>query len=160
MSKDLLARYTSFTKDKNEMDKAAGVMRTELIRNLRAGKDGKDRNLPELSDATKDRRGRLAQDNRTDSQYRQFLSNMTFSGQFVRSLNVKALATTAQGREFSFSYDGVHIGYKDSDGDRYVSVRNSDIFRGLNNKDRQLTGVTERASITIRKQFIKYLQRR
>lgn len=152
---DIKKKFSSFTKDQGEMDRAAKIMRTELVANLRSGIGSDDELLPDLKIKTIKRRGELSRYNKTASKYLQFFSNVTFSGQFVRSLKV-----TSRGSFFDFIYTGIHKGYKNRNGTRQDDVKNSLIFKGLSERGWKLAGVTTSARERIRKQFIRFLRRK
>lgn len=161
MSKNLSKRFTSFTKNEAEMDKAAKVMRTELLLNLRNGIGGDDDLLPNLADTTERRRGHMARYNRTASKYLQYFSNVTFTGDFLRSLTIIATKTVVLNkRRFEFFYKGKHKGYKKRDGSTSKPVNNSEIYKDLTARDWKLTGITENAQNRIKKQFIRFIRRK
>lgn len=161
MSNRLQQRFTSFVRDEAEMDKASRTIRAELLSNIRSGVDSKDDLLPQLQNSTGKQRGYVARYNKVHTRYRQWFSNLTFSGQFLRSLKVKAV----KGGHLTFFYSGVHKGNKNEDGERGDTVKNSEIFEWLNDrwfngKTNRLTGVTASAQNRIKKQFIRFLRRK
>ncbi len=161
ISKDLSKRFSAFTKSEAEMDKAATTMQRELVRNLRSGVGADDELLPDLKTSTIRRRDRLATSNRTNSKFISFFSNVTFSGQFVRSIKVIATKTTVLNRRtFTFFASGIHKGYTNLNGTKGKNVANSKIFTSLSKRGWKLAGVTESAKNKIRKQFIRFLRRK
>lgn len=161
VTKQLNKQFTAFTKDEKEADKMAKVMRTELLLNLRSGIGGDDEILPDLKTSTIRRRGQMEGPNKTASKYLQFFSNVTFTGEFLRSLKVIATKTVVlNSRRFEFFYPGRHKGYKNQNGTVGKSVNNPTIYKGLTDKGWKLTGVTASAQNRIKKQFIRFLRRK
>tara|TARA_R110002167_G_scaffold198805_4_gene401936 strand:- start:4097 stop:4588 length:492 start_codon:yes stop_codon:yes gene_type:complete len=161
MTSRLQQRFTSFVRDEEEMKKTAKIIRTELLLNIRSGVDSKNDLLPQLKNSTGKQRGYAARYNRVHSKYSQWFSNLTFSGQFLRSLKVKGV----KGGYFSFFYSGTHKGNKTEEGERGDTVKNAEIFGWLNDKwfngrTNRLTGVTASAQNRIKKQFIRFLRRK
>ena len=150
-------RIKEFKKDTKELERSARIIRTEIVRDTRAGKGFDGKSFPDLSEKTTTRRGRLATQNRTHKDYRQFFSNATFTGDTVRKIKskVKSFKIEIGGQGKHKKIKGIRgKTIKGSDSDI------SDILSGLSKRGWKILGVSEGAKTKIKKQFLQFLRRK
>lgn len=129
----------------------------DVVKNtVQKGIDPKtDKPYDDLKQSTIDRRRTLSKVNPTDEKYSPARSNLTFTGQLVRS--IRAFARPAKGI-IEIRPTGTHKQYKGIRKKRLGKpVRNSDISEGLQNKhQRNLIGISER----VKKNMLKIIEKR
>jgi len=99
--------------------------------------------VPSISVAWAKRRRRLAQFNKVSKFYRTFFSNLTFTGQFLRSFQV-SISKTSDGVRYTIEPQGTHRGYKQVRGGRSKKVANSKIGEGQIAQGRDYRVISER----------------
>lgn len=166
--KQLSKEFDNFLGDREQQKKIAKTLQNELKNNIRReGKDANDKKLPALRPSTIANRKRLAQSNSTLSSFQPSRSNLTITGQLVRSLKVFIGRLKGQ---YEMTYTGVHKPYKNKSGKRpkrVESTTNEEIISHIRNnkyntkwKRVKFYGATKRAKERIMKQFRRYIRRR
>lgn len=161
MSRRLQKRFTAFTSSDAEMEGVAKIMKSELISNYKQGLGADGNPFPVLKNSTINSRGQIARYNRTLGRFSAYLSNITITGEFVRSFRTLAVKTPIlKLRRFEMFFTGVHKGYKGADGERGNAVDNSTIHGNLKSLGYDLTGVTKKAQNRIKTRFIRFIKRK
>ena len=137
-SKFYKARIKRIARQVLGSDQAAKKIRGIVIRGIKQDAElPTDASVPNISEQWRKRRSKLATQNRTDRFYSSNVSNMTFTGRFLRSFKI----TIAKSKRIMYRLgpQGKHRGYKNLNGTRGKSVKNEDIGKGMIKSGRDWT---------------------
>lgn len=143
--------------------RVAKMVKGLIVRNIQLRQRlPSDKRVKNLAASTVRSRRRLAENNKTSRFYAPAKSNLTFTGRFLRSLEVRI--TKGKKVKYTISPQGKHLGYKNANGSRGKPVDNADIGRGLVRGGRDYTVVgpktNEQISEIIRTQVLNAISRK
>lgn len=139
-------------------------IKTQLIDPIRRnGTLPNGERVPSISVAWAKRRRRLAQFNRVSPFYRAFFSNLTFTGQFLKSFQVE-IEKTSNGVRYTIEPTGTHRGYRLVRGGRSPRVPMSKIGEGQIGQGRDYRVISQsnldKIEKTIRGRIVRELKLR
>lgn len=133
-------------------------IKESVVNTLRSGKLLDGSNIKGLKPGTVEQRRRLATVNRTGKGYSPGKSNLTFTGQFLKSF-VASIERGARGIIIKVSPSGIHRGYKRLRGGRGKATTNQKIAAGQKAQGRDITAIGPKKSKEIRNIFVRLLRR-
>lgn len=155
--RNLERRFTDFTNDPRELEKAAKVIVRNIKADSREGKGYDGKSFPSLSPDTVKRRSKLASYNSVSRFFLAGKANVTFVGQ-----TINAIKYAIRGNKIVIFATGKHSPLKGVRGKKLQGsdAKFSDILKGLAGLGYRIIGVSKKSKESIRTQFVRFLRRR
>ena len=140
--------FEEIRKDTNLLNDI-GVKSVELTQKFnRAGKSPKGNKHPELSDKWIDKKEELRPFNKVSDYYKSGASNVTFTGELLRSIVFKIMPSKGS---VVLNNKGQHKPYKDKSGPVSKSVSNDKLVEYLKDQGRNIYGLNKQMENVINK---------